>query len=143
MRRNESQKIILETVGARPIAFNPILAHALGSVKAGLLLSQLLFWHGKGKDEKWTYKTAEEFRKETALSRKEQDGAIKICKKYNLISTKLKGIPAKRYFYLHLENIANLLKNYCSTLSKIDKQDCPKSKNKIVPEEQTITENTT
>lgn len=143
MRRNETQKTIFEIVSTRPVAFNPTLAHALGSVKAGLFLSQLLYWYGKGKDKKWTYKTIEELKQETALSRKEQDFAIKICKKHDLIKVKRKGIPAKRYFYLNIKKIVNLVESYCSSLSTKDKQDCLKNNDKCVHKRQTITNNTT
>lgn len=115
MARNKYQKLILDIVSTRPIAFNPILAHALGCVKAGLFLSQLLFWWEKGDDPEWVYKTIEEIRKETALSRREQETAIRICKKYDLIETKLKRIPAKRHFKVKVENIVSFLKNYSET----------------------------
>lgn len=38
---------LLEVLSIKPIAFNPLLAKVTGSVKAGLLLSQLLYWWKK------------------------------------------------------------------------------------------------
>jgi hypothetical protein len=143
MGKNEYQKALFSIIGTRPIAFNPTLAHALGSVKAGLFLSQLLFWCDKGKKDGWIYKTIEEMKEETALSRKEQDAAIKICKKNNLIETKLFGIPAKRHFHLNKDKITEFLKNYSpTTLSEKDNVVCPKRKNSVARSSQTITDNT-
>lgn len=107
----------------KPILFIPILGRSLKSTKAGLFLSQLLFWYGKGKNKRWIYKTIEEMEKETTLSRKEQDTAITICKKYGLIETKLKGIPAKRNFYINFEAIKKFVEEYVSSLEENDKQD--------------------
>ena len=81
MSKRETQKLIMNILGTKPIAFNPDLAHALGSVNAGLFLSQLLYWDGKGDDPVWTYKTIKMIEMETGLSRREQETAIKICKK--------------------------------------------------------------
>jgi hypothetical protein len=142
MAKNENQKMIMDILGTKPIAFNPDLAHALGSVKAGLLLSQLLFWCGKGRNPDWVYKTIEEIKKETALSRSEQDNAIIICKKYNLIEVKRKGIPAKRHFKINNEKIIKLLESYYSSLSETDKQVCKKKLIKIEIKSQSNTENT-
>lgn len=117
MENNQTQKIsypnynkkLLEVLSIKPIAFNPLLAKAIGSVKAGLLLSQLLYWWGKGQDPESIYKTIKEIKDETALSRSEQDGAIKKIKKLNLMEVKLKGIPPRRHFKLNLQKISNLI----------------------------------
>jgi hypothetical protein len=134
------QKIIAKVLGTKQIAFNPDLAKALGSAKAGLFLSQLLFWWGKGNNPNWIYKTIKEMKKETALSRAEQDSAIKICKKFNLLKTTRKGIPAKRYFWLDVPKIVELLE---STLLKDNEQDCKKATNFIAKNSRTNTNNNT
>jgi len=41
--------LIIRLLEAKPISFNPELARALRSAKAGLFLSQLLYWSGKEK----------------------------------------------------------------------------------------------
>ena len=79
MSKNETQKLIMNILGTKPIAFNADLAHALGSVNAGLLLSQLLFWDGKGDDPEWTYKTIKMIEGETGLSRREQNELAHYC----------------------------------------------------------------
>ncbi len=140
MGNNKYQKIIAHVLGTRPIAFNPDLAKALGSAKAGLFLSQLLFWWGKGDDPNWIYKTIGEMEKETTLSRAEQDSAIKICKNFDLLKITIKGIPAKRHFWLDVSKIVKLLE---SVVERNNKQDCEKVTNSIVGHLQTNTESDT
>lgn len=106
---NQFQKVILQVLGTKPIAYNPDLARRLGSAKAGIFLSQLLYWHEKGRNPEWTYKTIKEVEEETALTRHEQDIAIKICKEKRVIEIQLKGIPAKRHFKINIDNIIKLL----------------------------------
>lgn len=102
-------KRLLEALSAKPVVFNPVLARLTGSVKAGLLLSQLLYWWGKGQDPESIYKTIKEIKDETALSRSEQDGAIQKIKKLDLMKVELRGIPPRRHFKLNLQKISNLI----------------------------------
>lgn len=108
-KTNTVQKEILETAKCRPVAYIPALATITGSVKAALLLSQLLYWYGKGKWGKWTYKTIEELKIETGLSRKEQDTAIGKLKSLNILEVELKGIPRRRFFKISLDVIYKLI----------------------------------
>jgi len=82
----------------RPVAYHPVLAKALGSINAGLFLSQLLYWQGKGRFGEWTYKTADEFYEELGMSRKQQEGARSILKTRGILQEKLKGVPPTLYF---------------------------------------------
>lgn len=141
MAKNPYQKLIMKVLSTRPIAFNPDLAHALESVNAGLFLSQLLFWWDKGSNPDWIYKTIREVQQETALSRSEQDTAIKICKTHGLIELELKGIPAKRHFHLNIEKIIKMLENYYGSTPEKNKLVCLKTANKIVDNQQTNTKN--
>jgi hypothetical protein len=89
----------------------PALTHALdGSIQAGIMLSQLLYWQGKGhRYDGYFFKTVEELRIETGLTKPQQQTAIKILKKYDLIETKLAGIPAKRNFNVKVGNVRDHL----------------------------------
>jgi len=139
MEKNKYQKFIAQILGTRLISYNPDLAKALGSAKAGLFLNQLLYWWEKGKNLDEIYKTIKEIEEETGLSRAEQDTAIKICKKFNALEMKVRGIPAKRYFKLDLQKIANLVE---SSLSVSDKLVCKKPTKLFVRSPQTNTEST-
>lgn len=109
---NIRQRSILNLLSAKPVVFNPDLARIAGSVKTGLFLSQLLYWSDKGADEEWIYKTICEFEDETALSRKEQDGAIKKLKALEILEVKLKGVPAKRHFHINMDRLIKLIEKY-------------------------------
>ena len=67
---------MIEELLKRPIAYNPIVAKAFGSVKLGILWSQIYYWTDKTKDpDGWIYKTQNEVFDETGLSRREQETA--------------------------------------------------------------------
>lgn len=114
---NNHQRAIYNILQEKTIAYNAGLAKALGSVKAAILLSQFLYWQGKGFNKEWFYKTITELYEETALSESEQTHAIKICVAKGVLETKRAGIPAKRHFRVHIENLIGLI----SSLAKSDK----------------------
>ena len=104
------QQVINRFFPMRPIAYQPGLSLVFRSVPVGIVVSQLLYWHGKGQaSDGWMYKTIEEFRAETGLSRHQQDKAISKCKELGFLETRLGGIPAKRYFRLDMEALQKLL----------------------------------
>ncbi|WP_341742893.1 hypothetical protein [Azonexus hydrophilus] len=73
MNEIEQKKAQLEQRFEQTIAFHPALARVGGSAAAGLFLSQLIYWSGKGKHpEGWIYKDAAEWEQETCLTRAEQ-----------------------------------------------------------------------
>lgn len=106
---DSSNKLFLEYTRSKPIAFIPFLAKVADSANAGLFMSQMLFWWGKGRKEGWIYKTIEEFKEETTLSRHEQDTAIRKWKKLGVIKTKLEGIPPKRHFQINTEKLKRVV----------------------------------
>jgi len=109
--KNENS-IIIELLGEKAIAFNPMLGRLANSATAGLFLSQLLYWYGKGSDPNWIYKTIDEMHKESCLTRSEQDRAIKIWVRFNVLKVELRSIPRKRYFHLNEEALVNLIKSF-------------------------------
>lgn len=95
--------------GARPISFNPALAWISKSPEAGLLLSQLLYWTGKGRKKGCVYKTIKEIKNETCLTRSKQERAIKIWEELGVLEVIPKGIPPTRHFYVNLYRLFQLL----------------------------------
>lgn len=92
------------------IRYLPDLAIAFGSVNAGIILSQLLYWHGTGKRrDGWIYKTEQEFYQETGLTRSKQDSALKILIDSKVVAKKLAQIPAKRHFKLDFVLLQEIL----------------------------------
>ena len=115
--------MILELVAERPIAFIPIVARVVRSPSGGLFMSQLLYWWKKGKKPDWIYKTLEEFEEETALTRSEQDGAIKKWKATGVLKVSLKGVPAKRHFQINTVWLARMLLKYKELCDAYNKKE--------------------
>lgn len=102
-------------------------------------MSQLLYWSDKGiRKDGYIYKTIEEVREETALSRAEQDSAIKRCRQLKVLDVVLKGIPAKRHFKIDAERLIDLVADW----SKKDKLAGHISSISIEQAKQSITDKT-
>lgn len=134
--RNKNQtwnKKILELMSAKPIAFNPVLAEMAESATAGLFMSQLLYWCDKGKYKDWIYKTIDDMKKETRLTRSEQDTAIRKWISMGILEKRLMQVPAKRFFKIHTDRLIALYEQ-TDWSAENDNLDCE--------EEQSITEST-
>lgn len=96
---------------ANTITVNRPLAHALGSNEAmiyGALISKFYYYSERGMlDDGWFYSTAPDLAESTALSEKQQKRAVDNLVKSGLIRSELRGMPAKRSFYI-VEDIAVL-----------------------------------
>ncbi len=104
------QLALLRLVQGRPVAFYSAYAHALGSVTAALLLSQLCYWSDKGHDpDGWIYKTRDELKTETGLSREEQETARRKLKAARVLEEKRAGVPAKLYYRVDFAHLVDLL----------------------------------
>lgn len=119
--------------------YNMEAAHKLGSIHASIFLSELINrqeYHQEQQqdtflefeDKRWFYYTHDKGVERLAMSRKEQDTAIKILIKHGLIKKIQKGVPAKRYFWIDEDAVLELfgLSKKDSSLTDSDKLDCPK-----------------
>jgi len=107
------QQAIAAILGDRPIAYHAILARALNSVTAGVLLSQLLYWVPRAQHpEGWVWKTQEEIYEETALGRREQETARRVLKAAGIIEERLAGVPARLHFRVNMERLIGMLSDY-------------------------------
>ncbi|MEI9966405.1 MAG: hypothetical protein WDN67_01970 [Candidatus Moraniibacteriota bacterium] len=98
----------MENLGVRPVGYNVVLARLSGKATHALFMSQLLYWHGKGRDKEWFYKTQKDFEEETGLNRSEQDRAIEFWKGLGVLKVKRKGIPQKRHFQVDVRKLTAL-----------------------------------
>lgn len=118
------------------------LAKYLKSLNASVILSELAQrrkYHSDRNEiisderygDDWFYMTHEKMEDRTALSRKEQDSALKILIENGLIEQKNFGVPAKRHFRLKVDKILEVygLSKKHSSLTVSDKLDCPKGTN--------------
>lgn len=76
------------------------------------------------------FSTIDNIENNTTLTRKQQDQAIKVLTKAGIISYKVSGMPARRYFKINEDVICMFLGNKFvpevqTSLSHTDKQDCP------------------
>lgn len=102
----------------RPIRYSTNLAQIVGSVKAVILLSQMIYWTKKGVEVKandgWFRKQSEHWTLETGLTRHEQDTARKILIGLGFLEIKHKVNEGKKahgevHYRLNLEKIGNAL----------------------------------
>lgn len=108
MRENMNTEL-LKAFDQKPVAFNPLLAKIANKATAGLFLCQLLYWHGKGRDKKWVYKSVREVREETGLTRSEQDTAIKIWEQLQVLEVWVRGVPPTRHFSINIDILLSLM----------------------------------
>ncbi len=94
----------------RPVAYHPIITRVVGSATAGLFLSQLLYWTPRTQDpEGWVYKTQDDILEETGLTRTEQETARRILRGAQIMEERKKGLPAKLYFRVNMDQLIELL----------------------------------
>lgn len=85
MTKNNNS-VLIKLLSEKPIAFSPTISRAVGSITAGLMLQQLLYWTGKEYDQDgWIYKSFKEMEYETSLTEKQQEGAVKKLVQFKLI----------------------------------------------------------
>ena len=89
---------------------NKQLAKQVG-LKGAVLLADLIskeeYFMANGMTDGWFFNTEANIERDTTLTSYQQRKVLKTLKKYEIIETKRKGIPAKQYFKI---NEANLLK---------------------------------
>lgn len=135
MNREPGSSITVSSVRAllvRPVAFHPVLARISGSVHAGVMLSQAIYWtdvqeRTNAGAQGWFFKTQHEWNEETCLSRAEQETARRKLVARGFIEEQRKGLPARLYFRVNLHCIIEAVENMGtlgSRMSKSTKQGC-------------------
>jgi len=153
-----TQKI--KEIHSLPIVYHAIYTKVTGSLTAWVLLSQLVYWHKAMKRAEF-YKTNQDIMNETWLWLSELKSAKKILKNKWFVSTRLKGVPAMTYYFIHIDRLldsidlyisnwldyldSQLVENQPTGWTKVDQLDGWKTTNKLDENQPTIiwTENTT
>jgi hypothetical protein len=133
-------KNLLIQLNQRPIAVYPIYIKITGSVNAGLLLSQLMYWYG-AVNGRIFYKSDIEIMEETCLSESELRTAKNKLKSMPFIEIKAKGVPAKTHYSINAENLIREIHAFSS--AKSTKLKTRNQRNSNSEFNETITENTT
>lgn len=135
MNREPGSSITVSSVRAlliRPVAFHPVLARISGSVHAGVMLSQAIYWtdvqeRTNAGAQGWFFKTQQEWNEETCLSRAEQETARRKLVAHGFLEEQRKGLPARLYFRVNLHCVIEAVESMGtpgSRMSKSRKQDC-------------------
>lgn len=132
-------KNVVHELLRRPIAYQPIIAKAFGSVQLAILWSQLYYWSDKGDDKDgWIYKSREELYEETGLKRRGQETARQLGKKLGIIEEKKTRMPATIHYRVDLEKTAEVLEAHIQGIKVEPKKKEPKAK-KVTPKK-TVTD---
>lgn len=116
------QQEIANLLDSKSVSYNPVLSEVLGSINDSIFLSQLLYWHGQGKDPDWIFKTVKEFQKETGLSKNEQLTSQKRLIFLGVLEVKLKGVPPIRHFKVNIERLHQLCRDFRANNGKAANQ---------------------
>lgn len=148
-------KTLMANLNHRPIAFYPVYAQLAGSINAGLLLSQLLYWHSAVNGCEF-YKNDIEISAETYLSEKELRNAKARLKSLPFVKVTLRGMPAVTYYDFDLEQLAEAISGLVTPIGRIKLRpkggtsyaqraelDTPKGRNMLRPKGVLYTEITT
>ena len=91
---------------------NKKLAKQVG-LKGAVLLADLIskeeYFIANGMTDGWFFNTEANIERDTTLTSYQQRKCLKTLKKYEIIETKRKGIPAKQYFKINEANLLNIL----------------------------------
>ena len=98
----------------KPIGYHAVLAKALKSVPAAVMLSQGLFWQrvASGKNQDWWWVTAEEWYNQTGLTDESQATARKVLRDSGVWHEKRQGLPAKLYYRIDLDGLSDFVKTF-------------------------------
>jgi len=129
-------RALLDVLSRRTIAYHPDLALALGSVPAAVILSQLLYWHGKQADpDGWIKKTAVELEEETGVTERQQETTRPAMIEAGLVEFQRRGVPAMPFYRVNHNKIIELYLSRAGETSfpQTGKQESPVKGNLIPP----------
>ena len=109
LTKQEREELRASLLKDRGPAYIPWLVEEYGA-QAGLFMSQLLFWDGKGHDpDGWIYKSENEWRRETGLTRSAVRNARKILTRKGVLEEDKRGLPRRLYYRADLRALMAVL----------------------------------
>ena len=114
-------KFIMKALNQRPIAYYPIYRVMTGTLTGGVLLSQLMFWFGV-KDK--IYKTDDDIRKETELTKNELRASKIKIRELPFIKVTREGNPAKTYNGINWKKYEKAMKRLTFQISEFHESSC-------------------
>jgi hypothetical protein len=108
----------------RPIAYHRIFREISGSTVAAVLLSQAWYWKDRcSEQDGWFYKTGEQWRQETGLSRKEQETARKKLRYAGFLEERKEGIPARLFYRVNVQMVCDAILAKLNEISSLPESD--------------------
>ena len=126
---NKGELEVMHLLDDRPVAYKPALAKMFKSVKAGIMISQFLYWsRNRVTIERggWFYKSEAEVYEETGLSAKEQRKAREILSEYYILDTKKMGMPARNWYRINYKKLIWVVGNFLPVPQLLTDQSSPK-----------------
>lgn len=131
--------VLQSIVGSKSVSFHPDFARALGSVPAGLFLSQGFFWQFNAQHieritiegKQYFSRTISEWETETALSEEQQKSARAILIKAGILTEKKAGLPARLYYSFDFDSLVAVIYGYKETGNQVTVDN--RSKKRYLP----------
>ena len=94
--------------GRGTVTYHIAVAEALDSVAAAIFAEQIAFWQARS-DDGWAFRSSDQIKEYTALTRRVQDTARKKLKDAGVMEEKIDGAPPRLYFRLDLDKLSQLI----------------------------------
>ena len=139
-KEKSKEYVVLQSiVGSKSVSFHPDFARALGSVPAGLFLSQGFFWQFNAQHieritiegKQYFSRTISDWETETALSEEQQKGARAILIKAGILTEKKAGLPARLYYSFDFDALVAVIYGYKETGKQVSEDN--RSKKRYLP----------
>ncbi|WP_332421220.1 hypothetical protein [Vibrio metschnikovii] len=125
----------------RPIAFHRAFVKLGIGVTGALLLSQSLYWSKRTSNaDSWFYKSSEEWKDETGMTRTEIETARRKLRNLGILEEKKVGVPCRLHYRINTANLFACLQQ--TSLQESRKQECRNPASMAAENLQAITENT-
>lgn len=133
----------IEDLLDRPIAFQRAFVKLGAGAYGALFLSQAVYWSNRTSDQdKWFYKTMEDWEDEVGLTRSEQETARKKLRAIGVLQEVKKGVPCRLFYRVNFDAIRERLSSRAqqSSLRESCKLDCGNhaDKNAEIPQASTL-----
>jgi hypothetical protein len=123
---NDNIAAELLNIKGKPVAYYPLFASVLKGVNPAIFICQFMYWHGKETDpEGWIYKTVEQIREETGLSKDEQQTARRILRMKGLLEEKKKGLPPVNHYRVSWNKFTIMLCEYSKGGNAVEQKSLP------------------
>jgi hypothetical protein len=123
-------KLLLESIGDRPIAFHRIYAKIGGSIHAGIFLAQSAYWSSTKKEKDgWFWKTREQWTEETCIDRHYQLRVRSTLKGMGVLEEREDRLDHKLYFRVNFQRLYELILEHQDTAPEV----VPEPENEATP----------